>query len=223
MKDYIQALEQEFKTHSDTAIAVKQKAYLRDQFECYGIKTTERRALQAPFLVKAYLPSKTDRDKIIKTLWQKPQREYHYFAQELMFKYIKELDKEDITLLEYMVEHKSWWDTVDFIASKLLGTYFKTYPEQIETYIDKWLKSGNIWLQRSAILFQLKYKTQMDTELLSSVIHALLGSKEFFINKAIGWVLRDYSRINPDWVKAFVDKTPLSPLSKKEALRLMEK
>lgn len=223
MKDYIQALEQEFKTHSDTAIAAKQKAYLRDQFECYGIKTTERRALQAPFLVKAYLPSKTDRDQIIKTLWQKPQREYHYFAQELMFKYIKELDKEDITLLEYMVEHKSWWDTVDFIASKLLGTYFKTYPEQIETYIDKWLKSGNIWLQRSAILFQLKYKTQMDTELLSSVIHALLGSKEFFINKAIGWVLRDYSRINPEWVKAFVDKTPLSPLSKKEALRLMEK
>ena len=121
-----------------------------------------------------------------------------------------------------MVTHKSWWDTVDFIAVKLMGAYFITYPDQKKVCISKWLKSNNIWLQRSALLFQLKYKSAIDTQLLSSSINYLLGSKEFFINKAIGWILREYSRTNPIWVMAFVDKTALSNLSKKEALRLIK-
>ena len=85
----------------------------------------------------------------------------------------------------------------------------------------KWLESGNIWLQRSALLFQLKYKEDIDTQILSSIINYLLGSKEFFINKAIGWILREYSRTNPSWVVGFVERTALNPLSKKEALRLL--
>jgi len=126
-----------------------------------------------------------------------------------------------MSLFEYMVTHKSWWDTIDFIAVKLMGAYFKMYPEEIEVYIEKWLKSNNIWLQRCALLFQLKYKEGLDTNLLKYVINSLLGSKEFFINKAIGWVLREYSRTNPKWVREFVDKTELNPLSRREALRLM--
>ncbi len=222
MLAYISALETEFKANLDTQIAIKQKAYLRNQFEFFGLTTAKRRELQAPFLVKAYLPSKQEQDNIVKALWLKPERDYQLFAQELMFKYIKQFEEKDIVLLEYMVSHKSWWDTVDFIAYKLMGAYFKAFPNQRKTYVKKWLKSGNIWLQRSALLFQLKYKNDLDTELLTFGIHALLGSKEFFINKAIGWVLRDYSRVNPEWVQQFADKTELSTLSKKEALRLMK-
>ena len=109
-----------------------------------------------------------------------------------------------------------------FIAVNLLGSYFKKYPEQIEIYVEKWLKSNNIWLQRSAVLFQLKYKQQLDTELLSYVINNLLGSKEFFINKAIGWILREYGKTNPKWVLEFIDKTTLSNLSRREAVRLLK-
>lgn len=83
------------------------------------------------------------------------------------------------------------------------------------------MKSGNIWLQRCALLFQLKYKKETDTTLLSDTINILLGSKEFFINKAIGWILREYSRTNPEWVIAFTEKTALNSLSKREALRLV--
>ena len=78
-----------------------------------------------------------------KGLWNKPQRKYQYFSQELAFKYIKQVEREDIELFEYMVIHKSWWDTVDFIANKLMGEYFKKYPEQIEHYVQKWLGSNN--------------------------------------------------------------------------------
>lgn len=222
MVAFIDTLETEFRRNADEKIALQQKAYMRNQFEFYGLKTPARRAIQKPFLEKKYLPDKKELDKIVRTLWQKPQRDYQLFAQEFVFKYVKQFEKKDIELLEYMVTHKSWWDTVDFIAYKLMGAYFKKYPEARRTCVNKWLRSENIWLQRSALLFQLKYKEDIDTELLSFCIHALLGSKEFFINKAIGWVLREYSRTNPEWVMDFVDKTELSGLSRREAVRLMK-
>jgi len=222
MTEYIKTLTIEFEKHINAKIASEQKVYLRNQFEFYGLKTKERRAIQRPFLVKQYLPNKSELSKIIKTLLAKPQREYHYFSQELAFKYVKQLELKDIILYEYMVTHKSWWDTVDFIAAKLMGEYFKTFPKQKYKFVNKWIRSNNIWLQRSALLFQLKYKKDLDTELLSSTINSLLGSKEFFINKAIGWVLREYSRTNPKWVAEFVNKTVLNNLSKKEALRLIK-
>jgi 3-methyladenine DNA glycosylase AlkD len=221
MNQFIETLEIEFQKNENVQIALEQKAYMRNQFEYYGLKAPERRKVQAPFLVRQYLPEKKELHKIVKRLWQKPQRDYQYFSQELVFKYVKQLEKSDMSLFEYMVTYKSWWDTIDFIAVKLMGAYFKMYPEEIETYIEKWLKSNNIWLQRCALLFQLKYKEELDTNLLSYIINSLIGSKEFFINKAIGWVLREYSRTNPKWVVELVGKTELNPLSKREALRLI--
>ncbi len=218
---FIQTLEAEFERQANAKIASEQKAYLRSQFACYGLKTADRREIQKPFFTKEFLPPKSDMKEIIKILWQKPQREYHYFSQELAYKYIKQLEKSDIALFEFMVTHQSWWDTVDFIANKLIGAYFETYPGQRDLYIEKWLKSKNIWLQRSALLFQLRYKAHLDTGLLSFIIKSLLPSKEFFINKAIGWILREYSRTDPEWVIDFVNNTALAPLSKREALRLI--
>ena len=222
MIEFINTLEIEFEKHKNAKIALEQKAYMRHQFQFYGLKATVRREIQKPFFIKEYLPQKSEIEHIIKTLWEKPEREYQHFAQELAFKYVKQLELKDINLFEFMVTNKSWWDTVDFIANKLMGEYFKTFPNQKEKYVTKWLKSDNMWLQRSALLFQLKYKNKIDTVLLSSTINSLLNSKEFFINKAIGWVLREYSRTNPNWVIEFVNNTELSTLSKKEALRLLK-
>jgi len=221
MHEFIRTLESEFSKHADSKIASEQKAYLKNQFEFFGMKTEARRVVQKPFLIKSFLPPKGEAKEIIKELWLKPEREYQYFSQELAQRYIKQFEKSDIKLFEFMVVNKSWWDTVDFIATKLIGEYFKTYPEQREQYVRKWIDSKNIWLQRSAILFQLKYKEKLDTQILTFVINSLLGSKEFFINKAIGWILRQYSRTNPNWVIDFVNKTSLAPLSRREALRLI--
>ncbi|MCK0157550.1 DNA alkylation repair protein [Cellulophaga sp. F20128] len=220
-KFYITELESEFKKNGVSAIAAEQKAYMRNQFNFCGLKTGERRQLQRPFLVAKYLPIKKELPILIKALWEKPERDFQLFGQELAFKYITQLEKNDLTLFEYMITHKSWWVTTDFISVKLVGAYFKKYPELKEGITDKWVATNDIWLQRSALLFQLKYKEEIDTNLLSKTIYALVDSKAFFINKAIGWVLREYSRTNPNWVTAFAAKTPLSNLSKKEALRLL--
>jgi len=222
IEEFIDTLSSEFQKNANTKIAAEQKAYMRNQFEYYGIKTPKRREIQKPFLVKQFLPSKKEAIQIVKSLWNKPQRDYHYVAQELLFKYSRNIEEKDIAIFEFMVIHKSWWDTVDFIATKLIGAYFKTYPEKRKPTIEKWIMSNNIWLQRSAVLFQLKYKEGLDTDILAFTIKPLLGSKEFFINKAIGWVLRDYSRVNPEWVMDYVDNTPLNNLSKREALRLIK-
>ena len=221
MSQFISILENEFKKKEDRAIAAQQKAYMKGQFEYFGLKTPIRREIQKPFLDKAHLPSKRDMLQIVMECWKKPQREFHYFGQELAIKYVKQYEVSDLQFLEYLITHKSWWDTIDHIATKLVKPYFKKFPEQRNATVDKWLASGNMWLQRSSILFMLKDKEHTDLDYLEYVINSLLGSKEFFINKAIGWILRDYSRIDEDWVIDFVERTKLEPLSKREALRLI--
>ena len=222
MEGYIKTLTIAFEKNADVKNAVGQKAYMRNQFEFFGMTSPIRKKVQKLWLNKDSLPSKTELENIVQTLWLKPQREFQFFAQELTFKYAKQFEIKDIALIEFMITHKSWWDTVDYIAANLLGTYFKLYPEQRAIYVKNWLASGNFWLQRSAILFQLKYKDQVDTEILSHVITSLLGSKEFFINKAIGWMLREYGKTNPTWVVNFVKGHQLEKLSQKEALRLIK-
>jgi 3-methyladenine DNA glycosylase AlkD len=222
LKIFTQTIQSEFLRHKNLDIAVAQKQYMKQRFEFYGIKAPLRKEIQRPFFLKMHLPSKKEMHNIVQELWLKPQRELHYFTQELVQKYIKQFEKNEIDLLEFMVVNKSWWDTVDHIASNLIGPYFKKFPEQKMVYIEKWLNSNNFWLQRSAILFQLKYKKDLDEVLLSKIINRLLGSKEFFINKAIGWILREYSKVNPIWVIDFVKKTPLNNMSRREALRLIK-
>jgi len=218
---YVKDIIEIFSEHANPKRAAQQKAYMRGQFEYFGLTSPARRELQQPILLKQYLPKKEEVYSIVKELWNQPQRELHYFAMELTWKYAKTFDKKDMDLFEYLVVRKSWWDTIDFISPKMMGHYFKMYPDQKLHYVDKWNSMDNIWLRRCGLIFQLHYKKDIDSELLSHTIKANLGSKEFFINKAIGWILRNYSRVNPEWVIQFADHHELSNLSRREALRLL--
>ena len=207
MIDYTSQLEADFSQKADRNIAEKQEAYLKNKFELLGLPTPVRKEIQKPFLLKGNLPEKAELNEITKELWNKPQREFQYFAIDLNRKYLKKIEFQDIELFEMMITTKSWWDTVDLIATNLVGTYFKLFPEQIIPVTEKWMESGNIWLQRTCLIFQLKYKEDIDNQLMSDYILLLRESKEFFINKAIGWILREYTRTNPEWVIDFVNLT----------------
>jgi 3-methyladenine DNA glycosylase AlkD len=117
---------------------------------------------------------------------------------------------------------KSWWDTVDTISGGPLGIHFQRFPKVRERYLARWRASDNIWLRRATILFQLNYKKETDFDLLCEIIRENLNSKEFFINKAIGWSLRQYARHDPQAVKGFVTSIPLHPLSRREAMKHLE-
>jgi 3-methyladenine DNA glycosylase AlkD len=156
---------------------------------------------------------------IIKTLWALPKREYQIVAIDLLVMIHKQLTPEHIKLIEEMIMTKSWWDTVDGIASTLVGGLFQKHPELIHVYTKKWLASEDMWLQRTALLFQLRYKHNTDETLLFQLITDLSDSDEFFIQKAIGWALREYAKSKPDTVRAFAARQALKPLSKREALK----
>jgi 3-methyladenine DNA glycosylase AlkD len=195
------------------------EAYMRNKFEFYGIMAKERKAIARPFLTKAERPPLKDLEKTILALWREPHREVQLIAMELLDKYKRELTAEYFALLEKMISTKSWWDTVDYIASTLVGNLVRRFPEEGYKWIDKWRKSGDIWLVRTTIIFQLKYKEEVDEELLFSLIKENRDDKEFFIRKAIGWSLRQYGKYKPERIRWFIENNELSGLSRREAMK----
>ena len=221
MSEYLNILSEKYSAKADSEYAVQMGKYMRNKFDFFGIKSPIRKTIYKEFISETGIPAISKIDDIVKEAWNLPEREFQYFAMFLLEKMKKHFDKNILGLLEFIIIEKSWWDTVDLIASNLIGHLFKNYPELIIENTEKWMASENIWLQRTSILFQLKYKNATDLELLSKYINQLSYSKEFFIQKAIGWELREYSKTNPKWVVDFVENNSLAALSKKEALKVI--
>jgi 3-methyladenine DNA glycosylase AlkD len=222
MHPYAVSLKTLFQTHADPAQAGPMKKYMRDQFEYLGIKSPQFKELMKQFIAANGMPPIKELDAVLRDLWSLPPRELQYAATSLLGRSEKQLPSGFIRTIEYMIVNKSWWDTVDTISGGALGVHFRRYPEVRERYLAKWRASENFWLRRATILFQLNYKRETDFKLLSEIICENLGSKEFFINKAIGWSLRQYARVDPEAVRQFVEATPLHPLSRREALKHLE-
>ena len=220
MHPYVLALKKLFEANANPAQAGPMKRYMRDQFEYLGIKGPHFEILMKGFVKANGLPSIDQLDTIVRELWLLPQREFQYIGTSLISKLENKVGPEFITTIEYLLITKSWWDTVDMLASHAVGGQFKRFPDVREKYLKKWRMSDNFWLRRTTLLFQLGYKKETDFDLLCELIHENLGSDEFFINKAIGWALRQYARTNPALVKKFVKaKKELHPLSQREALK----
>lgn len=219
---YTQYVIEVFSEQHDPETAAPMAKYMKGKFDYFGIKSPLRREISKPFLVKTNLPPLDDVPNIIQELWGQPQRELQYFALELLQRYEKISPMNWIDLYERLITQKSWWDTVDGLAASQVGSHFKKFPEQISSYTQKWMKSENMWLQRTCLIFQLKYRDQTDFDLMKSFIIPLADSKEFFIRKAIGWALRQYSRTNAQAIVDFVANQSMSNLSSREALRLLK-
>ena len=201
--------------------AISMQKYMKDQFIFFGIQSPLRKELERPFLKKDELPEFRGLKAIIRELWQKEEREYQYFAIELLKKFKRKFNEPFLGLYEQMITQKSWWDTVDLIASTLVGELLQRFPEMASSKTNLWIRPDNIWLQRTAILFQLKYKDQTDFELLKALIQQTAHSQEFFIQKAIGWALREYSKHDPKAVKNFLDTQTLAKLSVREVSKYL--
>jgi 3-methyladenine DNA glycosylase AlkD len=223
MHPYAKSMRTLFEKHENPENAAPMKRYMRDQFEYLGIKSPQARELLRQHIAEHGLPPVEDLDRIVRELWLLSHREFQYAAASLIGRLQQQLPEDFIETLEHLLVTKSWWDTVDTISGGPLGVHFKRYPKTRRKYLAKWRKSDNFWLRRACILFQLNYKQETDFDLMKAIICENLGSKEFFINKAIGWALRQYTRVDPEGVRQFVAETPLSPLSVREALKWLDK
>jgi 3-methyladenine DNA glycosylase AlkD len=220
--NFFNALSQDFQNASNKALAVAMANYLKNHFTFFGIKTVQRRTIFKSNYEKYKLEIKSNFREIAWELFQKQEREFHQCAIDLLqIEWKKKYLIEDIQFIEKLITTHSWWDTVDTIAKYFLGGYLKQFPQETYKVIERFSSSSNLWLNRSAILFQLSYKDKTNFDLLKSECEKHKNSNEFFIQKAIGWALRDYSRFNPTGVKEYVLSTQLKPLSTREAIRLL--
>ncbi|PZX92081.1 DNA alkylation repair protein [Flavobacterium aquariorum] len=218
--NFIPSLEKAFQENGNTENAAAMSKYMKNNFQFFGIKTDDRRRIFKAIWTENQKEVSNNSREIALSLYFKKERELHYCALEILIKNLKnKYKKEDIQLIEKLIITNSWWDSVDVIAKFILGGYLLHFPLETDAVISRFSNSENMWLNRSAILFQLGYKEKTDFDLLKSICEKHKTSTEFFIQKAIGWALREYAKTNPEAVKDFVSASNLKKLSEKEALK----
>ncbi len=218
--NFIKQLSAAYTENASPEKAVPMEKYMKNLFIFHGLKTDLRRSLHKAAVDNHRAEVTGNVRDIALQLYTKPQREYHYSAIEILIKELKKnFVKDDIKLIEHLLVTHSWWDSVDTISKYLLGEYLRQFPEETETVVGQFSSSDNMWLNRAALLFQLGYKKDTDAGLLFSECEKHRHSKEFFIQKAIGWALREYAKTDPEAVKKFVAGAGLKPLSSREALK----
>lgn len=222
LMSFLNTLELAFKKNSSPENAVTMAKYMKNNFPFFGIKTEERRRIFKEIWKENKQEVSANTRAIAVALYSKQEREFHYCAIEILIKELRgNYKKDDIHLIEKMINNNSWWDSVDTIAKYILGEYLLEFPLETKNIIERFSNSEHMWLNRSAILFQLGYKQKTNADFLFSECLKQANSKEFFVQKAIGWALREYAKSNPEAVKKFVKTSNLKPLSTKEALKNM--
>jgi len=219
IQTYVSHLQSKFEAAENPGKAGPMKAYMKNHFDFLGISSPERKNLLSEFLKEYGLPEYEELEEMVTILWGLPYREFQYCAMEIINKRKRLLQPDFIQPLEMMILTKSWWDTVDFLAANIAGHFLKMYNEFVPERTNKWSNNSNMWLNRSAILFQLKYRKETNTDLLVRYILPHTESREFFIQKAIGWALRQYSKTDAKWVVKFISSHTLAPLSIREGLK----
>ena len=206
----------DFEENRNELLAESMSKYMQDKFRFLGIRGATRTEIYKKYFPDARKTKTIDWD-FVESCWNKEEREFQYVVVYYLKAMKKFLKREDISKLKYLIVTKSWWDTVDLLA-KVIGSLVIRI-EGYDKIMLEWSKDSNIWLRRVAILYQLSLKDKVDEIILDKILVNNLGDNEFFINKAVGWALRDYSKFNPEWVREFIKKNKdnMANLSIREA------
>ncbi|MCO8193642.1 DNA alkylation repair protein [Anaerofustis sp. NSJ-163] len=204
----------------DEENAVNMAKYMKNKFDFLGINKPELKKIEREYFKEIKNKEYIDYDFVNKC-YGDSNRELQYFAIDYLINKKRYLTNEDVPFIKNLIVTKSWWDTSDMIY-KLIADMALKY-EDINEILISWSKDNNIWIRRVSIIHQLHRKEKTNTKLLEKIIVNNFGSDEFFINKAIGWALRDYSKTNKEWVSNFINKykDKMSNLSIKEASKYL--
>ena len=213
-------LYEEMIRHKNEEQAQKMSKYMLNKFEYIGIKTPERRKIFKNFF-KEYKNEEKINWEFVNKCWENEYREFQYIAADYLKNMKDKLTIDDIPEFKRLILKKSWWDTIDNLDMTIGALALK--DSNVNKILLEWSLDENIWLRRIAIHHQLLRKEKTDIELLEKILKNNLEQTEFFINKAIGWALRDYSKTNPEWVKNFIEKNRenMAKLSIKEASKYL--
>jgi len=220
----MERISSSFEAHARPKRAEPMKTYMKGQFPFLGISATERRALQRRAWKDFPEPSERELRMVARASWRKREREYQYFGADYVRAHVARCSGNFLDTLEALITMKSWWDTVDLLATRGVGTLAQNHPS-VKRVMDTWIESDNVWLARTALLFQLTYKSDTDAVRLFGYCERRAGDADFFIRKAMGWALREYSKTDGAAVRGFLHThgDSLSPLTRREALKWLER
>jgi 3-methyladenine DNA glycosylase AlkD len=216
----LQRLTARYAAAADPERAVPMRAYMKDIAPFLGLTTPLRRALSRTVLEGTPRPDETDCTAIALRCWELPEREYQYFAVDYLRHHVRHCTSGFLPVARHLVSTVPWWDTVDVLASHVVGGLVAADPK-LTVDMDAWIVDDDLWVARTALLHQLRYKERTDTERLFAYCLRQSGHPDFFIRKAIGWCLREYAKTDPEAVRGFLarEKGRFAPLSVREALK----
>ncbi|MET7621383.1 DNA alkylation repair protein [Streptomyces sp. NPDC005408] len=216
----LQRLTAVYPTGADATRAEGAGAYMKGIAPFLGLYTAARRELSRTVLEGTTAPDEADCTAIALRCWALPEREYHYFAVDYLRRHVKRCSSGFLPVVRHLVVTLSWWDTVDALASHVVGPLVTADP-RLKSVMDSWIEDDDLWVARTALLHQLRHKDATDTGRLFAYCLRRADHPDFFIRKAIGWCLREYAKSDPDAVREFVERhrDRLAPLSVREALK----
>jgi 3-methyladenine DNA glycosylase AlkD len=217
----VQRVRDELRRLSDPERATGMQAYLKSDMPALGVRVPEVRRAVREAAKDFPPPSVEDLCMDVLTLWREAgYREERYAAIELTGLRLAKTDLAMLPVYEEIIRTGAWWDLVDGVSHRICGL-LQANRDALTATLLAWSTDPDLWIRRAAITSQLGAKSTTDTVLLGAVIVPNLADTEFFIRKAIGWALRDYSATDPEWVRNFVREYSgaMSGLSRREALR----
>ncbi|MGW1540600.1 DNA alkylation repair protein [Streptomyces sp. NPDC002309] len=205
---------------ADPARAAPMRAYMKDVAPFLGLTTPVRRTLSRTVIEGTPRPDEADCTAVALRCWELPEREFHYFAVDYLRRHVSRCSSGFLPVARRLVSTVPWWDTVDLLAAHVVGPLVAADPG-LGPDMDAWIVDDDLWVARTALLHQLRYKERTDTERLFSYCLRQSGHPDFFIRKAIGWSLREYAKTDPDAVRGFLarERGRFAPLSVREALK----
>ena len=219
LADQVDDLRRALIAVADPAKSPQMAAYLQHRFAFLGIQASERRAAAKFFVAAGRGVSSSELLDGADACWEQPEREFHYVGTDLLVRWVRSIDSPDLDRVERLIRTNSWWDTVDAVAVNVVGPLVAA-DGSLSATMDRWI-DDELWIARTAILHQLKFRERTDADRLFGYIDRRAAETEFFLRKAAGWALREYAKTDPDAVRAYVDSRGdrLSALTRREALK----
>lgn len=216
----LERLTAAYRPAADPERAPAMRAYMKDVAPFLGLTTPVRRALSRTVTAGLPRPDESDCAAVALRCWALPEREYHYFAVDYLRRHVRHCSSAFLPVTRHLLTTVPWWDTVDLLAAHVVGALVAADPA-LTADMDAWITDDDMWLARTALLHQLRYRERTDTERLFGYCLRQSGHPDFFIRKAIGWCLREYAKTDPDAVRDFLarERGRFAPLSVREALK----
>lgn len=210
---------------ADPTKAGPMTAYMKTSMPFYGVQKPQRTPIAKAVKRRFDIDDIEQYLAVVEAVWTMPHREEKYLAVHLARLYPQYVTPASVPLYEKLIREGAWWDFVDELAIHLVGRVFLDERRVLRPLLDEWVHDDDLWIRRTAILAQIGHKKSTDQRMLFDYCLRCAGESEFFIQKAIGWALREYSRFAPGAVQNFIvqNRERLSALSVREGAKRLRR